>query len=134
MKGSKEVVVDASVVLAVILNEPEKKAIIRATEGRDLLSPGCLKWEVGNAFSAMLKRNRLGYKDVQKAIQIFSTIPIKEIEVDLSDALSICASHQIYAYDAFYMAVSKRQSRPMLTLDGRMAEIAQREGINVEEI
>ena len=134
MPKSKEIVVDASVVLAVILNEPEKEGIIRNTEGRDLISPGCLMWEVGNAFSAMLKRKRLDQKQVQKALDTFSVIPIKEVEVNLKEALTVCGNHNIYAYDAYYMLVSKRLSRPMLTLDDRMAEVARIEGINVEEI
>lgn len=134
MPKTKEIVVDASVVLAVILNEPEKVGIIRNTEGRDLISPGCLKWEIGNAFSAMLKRKRLDQKQVHKALDTFSVIPIKEVEVNLNEALTLCANHNIYAYDAYYMLVSKRLSRPMLTLDDRMAEVAKFEGIMVEEV
>lgn len=134
MIKTTEIVVDASVVLAVILNEPEKKEIVEITEGRDLVSPGCLKWEIGNAFSAMLKRKRLNEKQVQKALDTFSVIPIKEAEVNLNDALRLCETHNIYAYDAYYMMVSKRLSRPLLTLDDRMSVVAEEEGIKVEEI
>lgn len=134
MTKSKEIVVDASVVLAVILNEPEKEAIIKCTEGRDLISPGCLRWEIGNAFSAMLKRKRLNKTQLQKALDTFSVIPIKEVEVDLNEALRVCGAYNIYAYDAYYMVVSKRQSRLMLTLDNRMAEVAKQEGLKVEKI
>ena len=134
MTRSKEIVVDASVVLAVILNEPEKKGIIECTEGRDLISPGCLRWEIGNAFSAMLKRKRLNKPQVQKALDTFAVIPIKEVEVNLNDALTICGAHNIFAYDAYYMVVSKRLSRPMLTLYNRMSEVAKQEGIKVEGI
>lgn len=134
MTKSKEIVVDASVVLAVILNEPEKESIIKCTEGRDLISPGCLRWEIGNAFSAMLKRKRLNKTQLQKALDTFSVIPIREVEVNLNEALSVCGAYNIYAYDAYYMVVSKRQSRPMLTLDNRMAEVAKQEGLKVEKI
>jgi len=134
MDRAKEIVADASVVLAVLLNEPEKSRIIEITEGRDLVSPGCLKWEIGNAFSAMLKRKRLNEKQVQKALDTFSVIPIKEVEVNLNDALRLCGTHNIYAYDAYYMIVSKRLSRPILTLDERMSAVAKEEGIKVEEV
>lgn len=134
MAKAKEIIVDASVVLAVILNEPEKKQIIGITQGRDLVSPGCLKWEIGNAFSAMLKRKRLNREQIQKALDTFSLIPIKEVEVNLSDALRLCGTHSIYAYDAYYMVVSKRLSRPLLTLDDRMSVVAKEEGIKVEEV
>ncbi|MFU8848467.1 MAG: hypothetical protein ACNA77_07095 [Opitutales bacterium] len=59
MPKEKKIVVDASVVLAVILDEPEKPALVAETVGATLLAPGCLSREVGNAFSAILKRKRM---------------------------------------------------------------------------
>jgi len=132
MAQSKEIVVDASVVLAVLLNEPEKDRIIKLTEGMDLVAPGCLKWEIGNAFSAMLKKKRLTEQQARKALDIFWIIPIKEVEVILNDALRLCACHDIYAYDAYYLVASKRLSRPLLTLDEKMNVIAKQEGLKVE--
>lgn len=134
MAGSSEIIVDASVVLAVILNEPEKARIIEITQGRDLVSPGCLDWEIGNAFSAMLKRDRIKLNDAHRALDVYSLIPIKKADVDLALALSISASHRIYAYDAYYMEVAKKRSRPIMTLDSRMAEVSRLEGIKLEEI
>jgi predicted nucleic acid-binding protein len=49
-----EFVVDTSVIIAVIVNEPSKPALIRATQGVDLLAPSSVHWEIANAFSAML--------------------------------------------------------------------------------
>ena len=131
---AKEIVVDASVVIAVILNEPEKRRIIEITQGRELVSPGCLKWEVGNAFSAMLKRKRLEENQVQIALDTFSMIPIKEMELNFHDALRLCSVYKIYAYDAYYLMVAKHLSRPMLSLDDRMMAVAREEGINLEEV
>lgn len=54
-----KVVVDTSVIIAVIANEPEKDALIAKTKGVELLAPHSLHWKVGNAFSAMLKRQRI---------------------------------------------------------------------------
>ena len=54
-----EIVADTSVIIAVIANEPEKAAIVAQTQGADLFAPQSLPWEVGNAFSAMLKRQRI---------------------------------------------------------------------------
>lgn len=49
-------VVDTSVIIAVIANEPEEATLVAQTQGADLFAPHSLYWEVGNAFSAMLKR------------------------------------------------------------------------------
>ena len=132
-KGNK-IVVDASVVLAVILDRPEKAALVVETEGAILLAPGCLSWEIGNAFSVILKRKRMDFESVSKGLGIFEMIPIQEMEVALVDALALCDRHDICAYDAYYLQLAKRSSLPLLTLDRRMFEVAQRENIKVKGI
>jgi hypothetical protein len=44
-----DLVVDASVLIAVILNEPLKDQLIAVTRGATLISPTSLPWEVGDA-------------------------------------------------------------------------------------
>ncbi len=134
MVASDEIVVDASVVLAVLLNEPEKVRIVDITRGKSLLSPGCLRWEVGNAFSAMFKRHRLSRSQADEALSDFGSIPIKDVEVDLRRALELCERHGIYAYDAYYLEAARKQSRPLMTLDGEMNKLAKLERIRVEEV
>jgi predicted nucleic acid-binding protein len=53
------IVVDTSVIIAVISNESQKDRLIELTKGADLVAPPSVHWEIGNAFSAMLKRGRL---------------------------------------------------------------------------
>jgi len=130
----KKLVVDASVVLAVILNEPEKPELVSITEGATLLAPGCLSWEVCNAFSAMLKQKRMGLSVASKALSIFGKIPIQEMEISFVDALELCDRHDIHAYDAYYLHLAKRSSLTLLTLDRRMAEVAEKENIQVKGI
>ncbi|HAV12781.1 MAG TPA: VapC toxin family PIN domain ribonuclease [Opitutae bacterium] len=127
-------IVDASVVLAVILDEPEKAALVVETEGATLLAPSCLSWEIGNAFSAILKRKRMDFESVSQGLKIFEMIPIQEMEITLVDALELCNRHDIYAYDAYYLQLAKRSSLPLLTLDRRMMEVAQLEKIQVKGI
>jgi hypothetical protein len=52
-------VVDTPVIITVIVNEPEKAALVAQTQGADLFAPRSLYWEVGNAFSAMLNASPL---------------------------------------------------------------------------
>ncbi len=127
-------VVDASAVLAVILEEPEKPMLVKETAGATLLAPACLSWEIGNAFSAILKRKRMNLESASKGLSIFELIPIQEMEVSLVEALVLCDRHNIYAYDAYYLQLAKRSSLPLLTLDRRMAEVAQQENIQVKGI
>ena len=128
------VIVDASAVLAVLLEEPEKQAIVKATIGIEALSPGCLKWEVGNAFSAMLKRGRLEGDATRKGLESYEKIPIQEVDVDLGEALEVAIRNDIYAYDAYYLAAAKKHRIMLLSLDKRMLEAAQKEGIKIKEL
>jgi len=132
MPRERKFVVDASVVLAVILDEPEKSALVAETEGATLLAPGCLSWEIGNAFSAILKRKRMDFESASQGLTIFEMIPIQEMEVSLVDALALCNRHAIYAYDAYYLELAKRSVLPLLTLDRRMVKVAQQENIQVK--
>ncbi|MGB5687069.1 MAG: hypothetical protein WBM35_14775, partial [Candidatus Electrothrix sp.] len=52
-------VVDTCALIAVITDEPERARIVELTRGNTLIGPGCIPWEIGNAFSAMFKRKRL---------------------------------------------------------------------------
>ncbi len=53
-----DVVIDTSAVIAVILGEPERDALIDMTDGVQLMAPPSLHWEVGNALAAMFRRGR----------------------------------------------------------------------------
>ena len=52
----KTTVVDTSAILAVVLGEAQKRRLEERTRGLDLIAPLSLKWEIGNALSAMFKR------------------------------------------------------------------------------
>ncbi|HLA28242.1 MAG TPA: hypothetical protein VJZ49_10150, partial [Syntrophales bacterium] len=62
-----KIVADTNTFIAVALNEPEKDMIIRITEGHDLVAPEVLPFEIGNALTAMMKRNALKADEVISA-------------------------------------------------------------------
>jgi predicted nucleic acid-binding protein len=134
MNETKKVVIDASVVLAVILNQPEKASIIAMTGGVALIAPGCIRWEIGNAFSAMLKQKRLSSAAITEGMGVLKKIPIQEVDSSLEEALELCKRHHIYAYDAYYLQLAKRNSTPLLTLDKKMLAIAKIENIETKII
>jgi predicted nucleic acid-binding protein len=132
--SGKGIIIDASAVLAVILEEPEKASIIEATKGVDAKVPGCLQWEVGNAFSAIMKQGRLTGEQIFEALRIFDLIPLQEVEINLAEALEISIRNSIYAYDAYYLSAAKRHRIELLSLDNKMLEVAKVEGIKIKEI
>jgi len=129
-----ELVVDTSALIAVLTGEPARDQLIARTQGAKLLAPGSVHWEVGNAFSALLKRRRLKLPDVQAALSAYGQIPIRFVDVDLASALELADRFGLYAYDAYLMACARRQRAPLLTLDARLGRAAQQAGVDVLEI
>ena len=128
-----DLVADTSTIIAVIANEPEKPLLIAKTQGYDLVAPRSLYWEVGNAFSAMIKRGRITLQQATAAIEIYQQIPIELVDVDLKPALEIVDKHKIYAYDAYVIACASDRGCPLLTLDGGLAYAAKAAGLEVWE-
>lgn len=127
-------VVDTSVIIAVIANEPEKSALIAQTQRTELFAPRSLHWEVGNAFSAMLKRGRITLEQAKAAVAIYEQISLNLMEIDLTQALEIASRLNIYAYDAYIIACALNQKCSLLTLDGGLSHAAKAVGINVMEV
>jgi predicted nucleic acid-binding protein len=128
------VVVDASVLIAVISGEAERDRLIKLTRGFDLIAPGSIYWEVGNAFSAMLKRKRANIDQVLMALEAFHNIPIRYVDIDLDSSLEIAARLGIYAYDAYLIECATRYKAPVLTLDKNLTECARQLDIGVVEV
>ena len=64
-----DIVLDTSTLIAVIINEPERDKIIELTIGKTLIGPGSIPWEIGNAFSVMLRQNRLMFDEAKTVLQ-----------------------------------------------------------------
>ena len=129
-----DLVIDTSAVIAVIANEPERDAIIAQTVGVSLLAPASVHWEVGNAFSAMLKRRRITLSLAQQAIRSYEQMQFRFIDVDLSQSLNLSAQLGLYAYDAYVLACALNLRSPLLTLDNGLAGNAALAGVRVLEV
>lgn len=129
-----DVSVDTSIIMAVILNESTKPALLHATEGADLRSAASLPWEVGNALTALFKRGRIGPEQAQRALGSFEAIPVQLTEVDLQEAVRLGHEHGIYAYDAYILECARRYATPLLSLDRPQCRIARKLGIEVLEV
>jgi len=125
-----DIVIDTSALVAVIVFEPERDKIIELTTRNTLIGPGSIPWEIGHAFSAMFKRDRLALEEAQRGLEIFKGIPLRYIEPDLVNAVSIAKKTKMYAYDAYFLDCAIRHKAPLLTLDGKLKASAQ--NINIE--
>ena len=127
------IAIDTSAIIAVMVNQPEKDAIVAITLNAELIAPSSVRWEVGNALSSLYKRKKLLESQIEEVIKIFNQIPIHFENPDLNDVLKICTRHQIYAYDAYVISCAKDFKLPILTLDKAMISIAGKEHIKIME-
>ncbi len=128
------IVVDTSVILAVVLNEPSKSALIGLTTGAELLAPVSLHWEIGNALSSLFKRRRITEAEGQQALDEYQKIPIRFLDVPLDEALHVAAQHRIYAYDAYFLVCAYNQASALLTLDTGLQAAARAAHISLVEV
>ncbi len=129
-----KIVVDTSVIVAVIANEPEKTALIEMTRGSELVAPQSVHWEIGNAFSAMLKRKRLTSGEATRALKVYGRIQIRFLDVELEQSLRIADEQGIYAYDAYVLRCAQKHRSPLISLDQSLLACAKRIGIQVKEV
>ena len=129
-----QVIIDASAIIAVIANEPEKEALIQITTGVDLIAPLSIYFEIGNAFSAMLKRQRITLMQASTALKRYEEIPIRFVEIELNASLHIADKLSIYAYDAYLIRAAERYRAPLLTLDSALQRQARSHGVKVLEV
>ena len=129
-----EIVIDASAIIAVIVNEPERIALINLTQGADLIAPNSIHWEIGNAFSAMLKRQRITVLQAIQAIVAYRTIPIRFVDVELEDTIKIVEQLHIYAYDAYLIRCATKYNAPLLSLDRHLINSAKVLNVSILEV
>jgi predicted nucleic acid-binding protein len=128
------IVIDTSAIIAVIIGEPERDALLDATTANDLLAPLSVHWEVGNAFSAMFRQGRYSLDDAQRALQSYGQIGIRFLDVELEPAVRIAHDLRIYAYDAYVIACALEHRCALLSIDRGLMRAAVRAGVKTVEI
>jgi len=107
---------------------------IELTKGTNLFAPAFLHWEIGNAFSAMFRREKLDIKQARIALKYYREIPIRFTDLDLENVLNIANKYKIYAYDAYFIETAKELNGPLFSLDKNLLQIAKKEGLKVIEV
>jgi predicted nucleic acid-binding protein len=129
-----KLVVDTSVLIAVVAGEASRNRLIELTTGAELVAPASVHWEVGNALAAMVRRRRITIQQALRAAAGYGTISLRLIDVPLEEALSIAAEFGLYAYDAYVVVCALGQRASLLTLDDQLAAAARRAGVQVPEV
>lgn len=133
-KDMRRVVLDTSVVIALLASDEERDVILNAIEHDTFLCSESVTAEFGNAISAMFKRDRISLEQGIEMLEGFFELDIEQIPLNLKRAIELSHSFNIYAYDAYVLECAERLNIPLVTLDERMKDIAEHAGISVIEV
>lgn len=134
------IVVDASVMVALYLEEPlsvpARAALLRSQEaGDDLHAPDLLLVECANAFWMRVSRDELDRDSAITAITALSRLEdLDRHPMDgqlVPPALSLAIAHSLTTYDAAYIALAVQLGGTVLSGDGRLVERASQAGLPV---
>ena len=125
----KQLIIDASCIMAVIKQEESAKEVMEKSNGHELLSAECLPYEVGNSLSKCLKRGLMTVDAAIHCYELFKVLPVTLIEVDFKNSLSLSAEEHHYAYDMYYLDCAIRNRCPILSYDEGLISIAKKRGI-----
>jgi predicted nucleic acid-binding protein len=129
-----KIVIDTSVVIAVISNEKHKHILVKKTMGAHLIAPSSMQFEVGNAISAMFRRNRINLEQAHVALKAFEKIPIQVYNTNLMKSIEIAQSLGIYAHDAYFLECAQTNKCPLISLDYELMMSATKLGIKSIEV
>jgi len=128
------IVIDTSAILAVLLDEPQKEALVEATMGSIVCAPASLRWEVGNAATSGVKRRRLTKERARQLIADFEQVTVRELTIDIGRAVDLGLELGIYAYDAYILEAARSSGFPLLALDGPIRRNAEKLGLSQVEL
>lgn len=115
-------VVDCSVVCALLFQEPEREQARVCMAGRALHAPQLLDYEFGSVAVTKLRTGERS--DVDDGLRAFSRMEIVAHAIDVASTVALAERHGLSAYDAAYLWLAGTLRAPLATFDRRLGEIA----------
>ncbi len=117
-------VVDASAIAALLFGEPEAEDVARRLEGRALVAPALLRFELASVCLKKLLRLPELRSEILRAFDLLERLPIQVAAVDHVAVIGLAQQHGLSTYDAAYLWLARALGAPLETLDGRLRAVA----------
>ena len=117
-------VVDASAIAALLFGEPEAEDVARRLEGRALVAPALLRFELASVCLKKLLRLPELRSEILRAFDLLERLPIQVAAVDHVAVIGLAQEHGLSTYDTSYLWLARALGAPLETLDGRLRAVA----------
>lgn len=115
-------VVDASLLSAIVFTESTAAQAAALLEGRTLCAPTLVDLELANVAMNKVRRGWFGTEDALRALARAEAFDIERFEVGSRDAFRLAARFRLSAYDAAYLWLAESLDVPLSTFDARLGE------------
>ena len=121
--GRPPLVVDCSVLSAVLFEEDSRDEALRIMTGKTLHAPLLLDTEIA---SVALKKGRTGWPQaiIQDALSDYLQQAIEHHRPDVQAQCALALRYALSAYDAAYLWVAGALQAPLATFDAKLAKAA----------
>ena len=128
----RQAVVDASVAVKWVVDEPLTAHALRARATYELLAPSLLHAEVASALTKGIAR---GEVEADGALRKMRGVVRTDVEIVPDEylcvtAVQLAAELRHGVYDCFYLALAQARDVPLITADRRLAAAAKAAGVH----
>lgn len=115
-------VVDCSVIAAMIFNEARVAQAIRILSGRELFAPYLIDHEISSVAVAKHRQGKVA--TVRYGLAHFAELTISRCRVDPATQTTSALEYGLSAYDAAYLQLALDLGAPLATFDRRLGAAA----------
>lgn len=118
-------VVDASVLAAVVFAEPSRDEAEARFRGWRLCAPGLIDFEIANVAVFKARKKVLGRDEVERALVAYSNLDLRRESVPPAVISQVATRYGLTAYDAAYLCVAEAVQAPLATFNAELAKAAE---------
>jgi predicted nucleic acid-binding protein len=116
-------VLDCSVLCAVLFDEATRDEALRHLSGKDLHAPTLLDHEVANV-AVRKQRQNLPAESIAMALADYADQPISLHRTDITAQVALARQYGLSGYDAAYLWLAAELKAPLATFDVKLGQAA----------
>ena len=116
-------VADASVVAAMLFQEPQAQEAVALLKGAQLYEPTLLPYELASVARKKILRYPEQREALLEALELGLRMDIRWVEVDHSAVVALALDTGLTTCDAAYLSVARLVGGPLLTFDATLRSV-----------